>query len=469
MPNLHHECGLLGLFNVPEPAIRGSYGLFALQHRGQESCGLFTSDEKTIQGYKDFGMVKNVLTDERLMKLEANHPVHALGHVRYAPQSDQMTANIQPMHFRHLRAEFAIASNGKLVNQESLNRQLQEKGSIFQSNSICETLAYLLVQNEKKFIPALVESLNRLAGSFCYVILRRDKLYAMRDPYGFMPLALGKVDDGYVVASETCAFDLVGAEYVRDIEPGEIVEIRRDGLSSYRFAEKRTGATCLMEYIYFARPDSTIDGISVHLSRYRAGERLAKESAVDCDLVVGVPDSSLSAAKGYAAGSGIPIDQGLLKNKYSGRSFIESTQARRDLAVYLKLTPIRSVVKGKSITLVDDSIVRGTTSRQLITMMRKAGATAVHMRIASPKMIAPCFYGVDTSDYHELIGSTQSVEEIREYIGADSLAFLSIDGIREATGTPGLCDGCFTGHYPTPLYDWEEIRKKAESERIDHE
>lgn len=450
---MNHECGVLGLYNVSRPAIKAFYGLFALQHRGQESCGIYISDENEISGSKDFGMVRNVFDDAKLEHLEERHPKHAIGHVRYSPKKENVTANLQPMLFHHMRADFALCSNGSLVNHEELKQELQERGAIFQSNSNCEILAHLLVQHTDKFLPALKDSLNRLVGSFCFVILRRDKLYAMRDPLGIFPLAIAKLGDGYVVSSETCAFDLLGAEYIRDVEPGEIIEIREEGLFSHRFTEKRPGAICLMEYIYFARPDSQINGVNVHVSRFRAGAQLAKESPADVDLVVGVPESSLSAAHGYAAGSGIPYDLGLLKNKYSGRTFIESTQERRDLAVYLKLSPIRPVVEGKRIVLVDDSIVRGTTSKQLISMMRAAGATEVHMRIASPKMIAPCFYGVDTSSYDQLIGSQHSVEEICQAIGADSLAFLSNEGLREAIGLQEVCDACFTEHYPTELYN----------------
>ena len=268
---MNHECGVLGLYNVNQPAVKAFYGLFALQHRGQESCGIFTSDEVEISGSKDFGMVRNVFDDALLGQLEQRKPMHSIGHVRYSSKKDNVTLNLQPMLFHHMRADFALCSNGSLVNHESLKRELQCRGAIFQSNSNCEILAHLLVQHPDKFIPALKDSLNRLVGSFCYVILRRDKLCAMRDPRGFFPLALGRLGDGWIVASETCAFDLLGAEYVRDVEPGEIIEIRKDGIFSHRFAEKQSRAICLMEYIYFARPDSVVDGVSVHMSRFDAG------------------------------------------------------------------------------------------------------------------------------------------------------------------------------------------------------
>lgn len=462
---MQHECGLIGLYNIPEPAVKAFYGLFALQHRGQESCGIYTSNEEELKGFKNFGMVKNVFDDEHLIKLEENKPIHAVGQVRYSSKNMNSAANMQPMLFSHLRADFVLASNGLLTNHKKLSIQLQERGAIFQSESNCEILAHLLVQHPATFLPALKDALPRMEGSFCFLAMRRTKMFAARDPLGILPLSIGKLGDGWVIASETCAFELLGAEFIRDVEPGEIVEIRKEGLFSHRFAEKRPGAICMMEYIYFARPDSQINGINVHHSRYRAGEELARESFVPSDLIIGVPESSLSAARGYATVSGIPDDQGLIKNKYSGRSFIESTQDRRDLAVYLKLAPIRTMIEGKSVTLIDDSIVRGTTSKQLVQMMRRCGAKEVHMRIASPKMIAPCFYGVDTSNYQELIGSRHSVEEIRESIQADSLAFLSNEGLRRAIGLNDVCDACFTENYPTPLFEHQEIIDRERQER----
>lgn len=454
---MQHECGIIGLYNIPEPAIKAFYGLFALQHRGQESCGIYTSDGEKIRGYKNFGMVKNVFDDESLRKLEENRPKHAVGQVRYATKNRNSAANMQPMFFSHLRADFVLASNGLLTNHRELSIQLQKKGAIFQSDSNCEILAHLLVQHPSTFLPALKDALPQMEGAFCFITMRRKKMFAARDPLGIMPLSIGKLGDGWVIASETCAFELLGAEFVRDVEAGEIIEIHEGGLFSHRFAEKRPGAICMMEYIYFARPDSQINGINVHHSRYRAGEELARESAVPSDLVIGVPESSLSAARGYATVSGIPDDQGLIKNKYSGRSFIENTQERRDLAVYLKLAPIRNMIEGKSVTLIDDSIVRGTTSKQLVQMMRHSGAREVHMRIASPKMIAPCFYGFDISNYSELIGSRHSVEEICQSIQADSLAFLSNEGLRRAIGLDEVCDACFSENYPTPLFEHQKI------------
>ena len=465
---MNHECGVLGLYNVQEPAHKAYNALYALQHRGQESAGIFVTNGETFQGYKNFGLVRQVFDEETINELDQDQPRHAVGHVRYAGAKDNLVSNIQPMFFRHLRAEFAICSNGSILNYDKLNRDLQDKGSIFQSTSNCEILAHLLVRNAGTFLPVLQESLNELVGSYCFVIMRKNRLYAVRDPRGFMPLCYGKLGDGYVVASESCALDMLGAEFVRDIEPGEIVEFNKDGVQSHRFAPKQAGAICLMEYIYFARPDSTVDGLNVHQARYQTGMELARESAVDCDWVIGVPDSALAAAQGYAQAAGLPLQSGLIKNKYSGRSFIEPTNQKRRMAVQMKLSPIRYLIEGKSVTLVDDSIVRGTTVRQLIKMVRDFGAKEVHVRIASPKMIGPCFYGVDSSDYNDLIGAKKSIEGIREEIGADSLAFLSLPGLCKALGLPQdqVCTACYTENYPTELHDFEDFVRSLEVKKV---
>lgn len=465
---MHHECGVLGLYNVSQPASKAHNALYALQHRGQESAGIFVSNGESFQGYKNFGLVRQVFDEDTILKLDQDNACHAVGHVRYAGAKDNLVSNIQPMFFRHLRAEFAICSNGSILNYDALNHNLQNQGSIFQSTSNCEILAHLLVRNEGTFLPALRESLLQLVGSYCFVIMRKNRLYAVRDPKGFMPLCYGKLDDGYVVASESCALDILGAEFIRDVEPGEIIEFNKEGVHSHRFAPQEDGAICLMEYIYFARPDSIIDGLNVHQVRYQAGVELARESRVDCDWVIGVPDSALAAAQGYAQEAGLPLQSGLIKNKYSGRSFIEPTKQKRRLAVQMKLSPIRYLIEGKSVTLVDDSIVRGTTVRQLVKMVRDFGARAVHVRIASPKMIGPCFYGVDSSDYNDLIGAKKSIEGIREEIGADSLAFLSLPGLSKALGIPQdqVCTACYTEKYPTPLHDFEDFVKGLEAQKL---
>lgn len=453
---MKHECGVLGLYNVDDPAKKAYSGLYALQHRGQESTGIFVADGQDFQGYKNFGLVREVFNEENLNMLDQNGSKHAIGHVRYTSAKDNIVSNIQPMFFRHLRSEFAICSNGAILNFSELHTELQEQGAIFQSTSSCEILAHLLVRAPGKFLPAFKEALNRFVGSYCFVVMRKNRIYAARDPLGFMPLCLGKIDDGYVVASESCALDMIGAEFIRDIEPGEVVEIMEDGVFSHRFAEEQKQAYCLMEYIYFARPDSNINGLNIHQARYESGVQLAKESAIDCDWVIGIPDSALAAAQGYAATAGLPLQYGLIKNKYSGRTFIEPTKKQRDMAVQMKLSPIRYLIEGKSVTLIDDSIVRGTTSRQIIKVVREFGAKEVHMRIASPKMIGPCLYGVDTSTYEDLIASKKTVEEIREELGADSLAFLSLGGLCDALGLEKdrVCDACYTGQYPTELHDY---------------
>lgn len=447
--------GVVGLYNVTNPVTKTVYSLYSLQHRGQEACGLFVSNEKRIVGHRDAGLVRNVLTDSAVAPLAAENPLHAIGQVRASTHGIEAGRDAEPRYFRHLRAEFAVAGSGGLVNSEELFRELQEDGAIFQSTSKVEILAHLVVHNAGRFVPALSESLRRLEGGFVFLILRRDKMYAARDPHGMEPLCLGRLDDGgWMVASESCALELMGATFVRDIAPGEILEISRTGLTSHRYAPTEARrAHNLMEYVYTARVDSVIDGVNVYHSRFQAGVELARESFVDSDIVVGVPDSSLAHGAGYAAESGIPSGYGLVKNKYSGRSFIEPTQAERARAVYLKLAPVKYLLEGKRVTLVDDSIVRGTTSKQLIKVVRDAGATEVHMRIASPRMIAPSFYGMDTESYEELIAASHTTEQIREYIGADSLAFLSIEGLRTAVGLgEGVLDAPWTGNYPTDLY-----------------
>lgn len=468
---MQHECGVFGVYNTTEPAHKAFHALYALQHRGQESSGIYVSDSENFQGYKNHGLVLQVFDDERLNDLDSTNPCHALGQVSASGSTNIEINSIQPMFFKHMRAEFALCASGSLLNQESLNRSLQEEGAIFQSSSICETLTHLLVRNKETFLPALKQSLAELVGSYCFIILRKNRLYAMRDPYGFMPLCLGKLGDSYIVASESCALDALGAEFIRDVEAGEIIEINQEGIFSHRFTDRAKPAFCLMEYVYFARPDSIINGINVHKARYNCGVELAKESTADCDLVIGVPDSSLSAAQGFAQEANLPMHSGLIKNKYSGRSFIEPMAKKRKMVVSMKLSPIRYLIENKSITLIDDSIVRGTTMRHLVSMLRDYGAKEVHIRIASPKMLGPCFYGVDFSSYEELIGAHKSVDEICKELGADSLKFLSLPGLCKAVGIEenAVCGACYTEKYPTSLHDYEayvrEIQSKLPAER----
>jgi amidophosphoribosyltransferase len=451
---LHEECGVFGVYNVKDASNLSYYGLHALQHRGQEGCGIVTANDLSLIGHKNEGSVRSVFTEPVLKKLTGQH---AIGHVRYSTSGGGGFLNVQPFLFRHGSGDFALCHNGNIVNSNELKLQLENSGSIFQSSSDTEILAHLLMSDPRmKRIDAIKEALIYMEGAFAFLILTKDKLYAMRDRHGLRPLSIGKLGEGYVVSSETCAFDAIGARFERDILPGEIVTFSADGVVSDFYSKDVKQKICAMEYIYFSRPDSDLLGLNVHRFRKESGRILAKEAAVDADIVIGVPDSSLSAASGYAEASGIPYEMGLIKNKYSGRTFIEPSQSLREKGVKMKLSPVRSIVKGKRVLLIDDSIVRGTTSKQIVQMLKEMGATEVHMRIASPPIIAPCFYGVDTSTYEELISAFNDPEAVRKLIGADSLAFLSMEGLQEAAGDRGLCRACFNKDYPTHLY--QEIK-----------
>lgn len=456
---LHEECGVFGIYNVEHAAELAYFGLHALQHRGQESCGIVACNNERLKAYKGEGSVKEVFTGNILTDRLAGNV--AIGHVRYATKDGTGFHNAQPFLFRHSFGDFALCHNGNIVNSDDLKRNLEEQGSIFQSTSDSEILAHLIKKDLKHTRTEVIKkSLNMLEGAFAFVVLTKDKMYAMRDRHGLRPLSLARLGDGYVVSSETCAFDAIGAEFIRDVEPGEIIVISQNGLKSCFYTEETETKICAMEYIYFSRPDSDVDGLNVHTARKESGKMLAKEAPVDADIVIGVPDSSLSAASGYAEESHIPFEMGLIKNKYIGRTFIEPSQALREKGVKMKLSPIRSIVSGKRVVVIDDSIVRGTTSKQIVTMLRDAGAAEVHMRIASPTMISPCFYGVDTSTYDELISVNHSVEEVRDIIGADSLAFLSIEGLKKAHGGRDMCLACFNGKYPTKLFEKLENANK---------
>ena len=389
-------------------------------------------------------------------KVAGLHGNMAIGHVRYSNFGCKGAENVQPFLFHHNSGDFALANNGQIVNYKQLREELEDKGSLFQSSSDAEILAHLIKKpredKDEPRIEQLKSALNMLDGAFAFVVMTANRIYACRDKYGFHPLALGKIGEGYVVASETCAFDVMGAEYIRDIEPGEIVTIDHHGVRSNFYAEPLRHAMCAMEYVYFARPDSDIEGCNVHNYRKESGKILFQESPVDADIVVGVPDSSLSAAQGYAEASGLPYEMGLIKNKYIGRTFILPTQSLREKGVKMKLSPVRSIVKGKRIILVDDSIVRGTTSLKIVKMLREAGAAEVHVRIASAPLKYTCFYGVDVHTPEELISSNNSVEKVCELIGADSLAFLSHEGMLAAGRRSDLCIACFNHEYPTKLY-----------------
>lgn len=456
LKGLNEECGVFGIWGHPDSAQITYYGLHSLQHRGQEGTGIVVSDGKSLKGAKGEGLVAEVFTGEVMKELVGNG---AIGHVRYATAGGGGYENVQPLLFHSQSGSLALAHNGNLVNANSLKHQLEGQGSIFQTSSDTEVLAHLMKRSGyQKKKDQVKNALTMLKGAYAYLIMTETELMVALDPHGLRPLSLGMIGDAYVVASETCAFDVVGAEYIRDVLPGELLIINDEGMTSERFAVSTTKAICTMEYIYFSRPDSNINGINVHTARKNLGKQLAKEAPIEADVVTGVPDSSISAAIGYAEASGIPYEMGLIKNRYVGRTFIQPSQSLREQGVKMKLSPVRGVVEGKRVIMVDDSIVRGTTSRRIVTMLKDAGALEVHVVISSPPIKHPCFYGIDTSTKEELIASDKSVEEIRQLIGADSLTFLSPEGMIEAIGkqdkseSSGYCLGCFKGSYPTEIY-----------------
>lgn len=456
---INEECGVFGAFGVPEAASLVYYGLHSLQHRGQESCGIVAVDESgEFTRKRGDGLVTEVFNEASLSKLKGNI---AIGHVRYSTSGGGALENIQPFFFRHHSGDFAMAHNGNLVNSDELRVMLESRGSLFQSSSDSEVLAHLIKKDRrtKQRIDAIVEALNMIEGAFAFLIMTANRIYACRDKYGLRPISIGKLDGGYVVSSETCALDVVGAEFVCDVEPGEIISMDAKGLRSTHFAQFKRHQICAMEYVYFARPDSNIEGCNVHAFRKASGKILWDESPADVDIVVGVPDSSLSAAMGYAEESGLPYEMGLIKNKYIGRTFIQPSQALREKGVRMKLSAVAGIVKGKRVALIDDSIVRGTTSKRIVRMLKEAGATEVHVRIASPEYRNSCYYGVDTSAESELISNRMSCEEACKYIEADSLKFLSAKALYTSGGRKELCTACFTGEYPTDLYGVREIKK----------
>ena len=448
---MHHECGVFGIWGHPEAAQLTYYGLYALQHRGQESAGIASVDGFTMHSHRGMGLVAEVFAGDRLPALRGHG---AVGHVRYSTSGASRIANAQPLVFNFRRGNLALALNGNLINAGSIRDRLERQGSIFQSTVDTEVVAHLIARGGCAAVKENVrDSLSMVKGGYAFAILADDSLIAVRDPLGLRPLALGRLGDAYVVASETCAFDTIGAEYVRDVEPGEMLVADRDGLHAERFAAPMRRALCTFEYIYFARPDSDLDGFNVHMVRKELGRVLARIAPADADVVIGVPDSSISAAIGYAEEIGLPYEIGLIKNKYSGRTFIQPSPELRSLGVRLKLSAIRRIVDGKRVVMVDDSIVRGTTSARLVGLLRGAGARAVHVRISSPPVAHSCFYGIDTSQREELIAAARTVEEIREFIGADSLSFLDEASMLSAFGgSPGdghgFCNACFTGRYP---------------------
>ncbi|UVI30917.1 amidophosphoribosyltransferase [Paenibacillus spongiae] len=454
---LREECGVFGVYNIPHASTLAYYGLHALQHRGEESAGICTVDleqEGTFNYHRNMGLVKEVFDQDKLDTLAGNM---AIGHVRYSTAGESKLANAQPLVFKYRAGDLAIATNGNIVNAPGIREELENLGSIFQTTSDTEVIAHLIARSSKDFVEAAKDALQRLVGGFAFLIMTNDKLLVASDSHGLRPLVMGKLGNGYVFASETCALETVGAIYERDVQPGEMLVLDRDGLRQDRFVELERRATCAMEYIYFARPDSDINGINLHASRKRMGQRMALEAFVDADVVTGVPDSSISAAIGYAEQTGIPYELGLIKNKYTGRTFIQPSQELREKGVKMKLSAVRKVVEGKRVVMIDDSIVRGTTSLRIVNLLREAGATEVHVRITSPPFMNPCYYGIDTPDRKELIASQKTVEEIRQAINADSLSFLTHQGLIESVGgnegqfNRGMCMACFDNDYPTPV------------------
>lgn len=445
--------GVLAVYGVKDASKRIYYGLHNLQHRGQEGGGIATFDGNgKYYHYRGLGLLSDIFTNGELDHLPGSM---GMGSVKYANDAKGGIENVEPLFFHHRGGDFAVAADGNVVNAKQIQDYLEKRGTIFQTGVHSEILAHLIKKSAgEDRIVNISKALNMMEGGFAFIIMTPNRIYACRDKHGIKPLCLGKLDDGYVVSSESCAFDIMGAKFVRDVKPGEILSLDEHGMRSTMYSRYSKYRMCAMEYIYFARPDSDIDGCNVHLYRKEAGRRLAHECPVEADLVVGVPESGSSAAMGYAEGSGIPYEMGLVKHKYVGRTFIEPTQSMRELGVKLKLSPVPSIVKGKRIVMVDDSIVRGTTSLKIIKLLRDAGATEVHVRIASPMMRFPCHYGVDTSTREELLCSNRTLEEACKVIGADSLGYLSPLATRESCfGCADPCQACFTGEYPTLLYD----------------
>ncbi|PZD95548.1 amidophosphoribosyltransferase [Paenibacillus sambharensis] len=454
---LREECGVFGVVGHPDAASLSYYGLHALQHRGEESCGICTVDREqdgVFNYHRGMGLVKEVFDKDKLDALQGDR---SIGHVRYSTSGGSGLANAQPLVFKYRDGDLGIATNGNIVNAPEIRRELEANGSIFQTTSDTEVVAHLIARSPKDFVSAARDALQRIIGGYAFLIMTNSKLLVASDPHGLRPLVIGRLGEAYVFASETCALETIGAEYERDVEPGELIIFDSEGMHTERYVPLERRAVCAMEYIYFARPDSDISGINLHSARKRMGSRLAIESFVDADVVTGVPDSSISAAIGYAEQTGIPYELGLIKNKYTGRTFIQPSQELREKGVKMKLSAVRKVVEGKRVVMIDDSIVRGTTSRRIVNLLREAGATEVHVRITSPPFANPCYYGIDTPDRKELIAGSKTVEEIRQLINADTLTFLSNDGFTEAVGgnegehNRGLCMACFDNDYPTPV------------------
>jgi amidophosphoribosyltransferase len=454
---INEECGVFGLFNVSNASQLTYFGIHALQHRGQEACGIATSDGKSINCKKGKGLITDVFNSDIISELDGNN---SIGHVRYSTAGGNEIENVQPLMVRAHTGHFAVCHNGQIVNSKELKIQLENEGSIFQGTSDSEILVHLIQREKGTMVYKIMKACKKLEGAFAFIILTKDCMYAIRDKNGLRPLSVARIKDGYCVSSETCAFNIVNAKFDFDIKPGQVVRFDKDTVKKFQYTEKTQNKMCAMEYIYFARPDSVIENINVHNSRRRAGKILARNDDVEADIVIGVPDSSLSAAMGYAEARGLPNEMGLIKNRYVGRTFIQPTQALREMGVKMKLSAVNEIVIGKKIILIDDSIVRGTTSRRIVKLLKDAGAKEIHVRIASGPIKNPCFYGVDTSSYDELISAVKNEDELQEYIGADSLRFLTIAEMKESIGTNDLCVSCFSGKYPTELFSLGKILEK---------
>lgn len=457
---LNEECGVFGVYAPDKDVAQLAYfGLFALQHRGQEGCGIAVSDGKGIDFYKNIGLVSEVFKQEVLNKLKGHI---AIGHTRYSTTGANSELNTQPIVARYLQGQIALAHNGNLVNAGELRTRLATNGSVFQTTIDTEVILNLIARHSQNELEeSLMKAMIDLKGSYAAVVMNESKLYAVRDPYGNRPLCIGQLGEkGYVVASESCALDAVGAKFLRDVAPGEIIIIDENGMRSVNNFVKGEDALCIFEYVYFARPDSNIDGVNVNKARRNMGRELAKEIIVDADIVIPVPDSGTAAAIGYAEAAGIPFTQGILKNRYAGRTFIQPTQDLRELMVKLKLNPIEEEIAGKRVAVVDDSIVRGTTSKKLVQLLRDRGAAEVHFLVTSPPVKYPCYYGIDTSDRSTLIAVQKDLEGIKNYIGVDSLHYLSIEGlIRAVSSEQGFCAACLDGRYPIGLPDNKNLGK----------
>lgn len=469
--SLNEECGVFGIWGHPHAAQVTYFGLHSLQHRGQEGAGIVSNDEGILYQHRDTGLLSEVFKNQDdLTKLTGSA---AIGHVRYATAGTASINNIQPFLYNFTDAQFGLCHNGNLTNALSLKRELEGQGAIFNASSDTEILMHLIRRSQKtELLDKVKDALNAVKGGFAYLLMTEDKLIAALDPNGFRPLSIGQMKNGaWVVSSETCAFEVVGAKWVRDVKPGEMIIIDDNGITYDSYTDDTQLSICSMEYIYFARPDSTIYGVNVHTARKNMGKRLAQEFKHEADIVIGVPNSSLSAAMGFAEESGLPNEMGLVKNQYTQRTFIQPTQELREQGVRMKLSAVSGVVKDKRVVMIDDSIVRGTTSRRIVNLLREAGAKEVHVAIGSPELKYPCFYGIDIQTRRELISANHSVEEVCQIIGADSLTYLSLEGLIDSIGLDndapngGLCVAYFDGKYPTPLYDYEEAYLKSLEEK----